>query len=60
MKKLLIVLLLTSLLSAQTYSVGDVVSNFGTSICANVDGQYWEYDVDGIEKITWINLFTTW
>jgi hypothetical protein len=50
-------------LTAQTYSVGDTINNFGTSICANDGGfedSYWEYNVDGRHKITWINLFTTW
>ena len=58
MNKLLI-LLLTSILTAQTYTVGDVVDNFGTSICANDSGN-WEYNTDGLHKITWINLFTSW
>ena len=50
-------------LKAQTYSVGDTVDNFGATICANDTGyedSYWEYNVDGRHKITWINLFTTW
>ena len=46
-------------LKAQTYTVGDTVDNFETSICANGSGN-WEYDTDGLHKITWINLFTTW
>jgi len=46
-------------LKAQTYTVGDTVDNFGTSICANGSGN-WEYDTDGLHKITWLNLFTTW
>ena len=50
-------------LKAQTYTVGDTVDNFGTSICANDTGfgdGNWEYDTDGLHKITWINLFTSW
>ena len=46
-------------LKAQTYTTGDTVDNFGTSICANGSGN-WEYDTDGLHKITWLNLFTTW
>ena len=46
-------------LKAQTYTVGDTVDNFGTSICANDSGN-WEYNTDGLHKITWINLFTSW
>jgi len=50
-------------LKAQTYTVGDTVDNFGTSICANDTGftdGYWDYNTDGYHKITWINLFTSW
>jgi len=46
-------------LKGQTYTVGDTVDNFGTSICANDSGN-WEYDTDGLHNITWINLFTSW
>ena len=46
-------------LKAQTYTVGDTVDNFETSICANGSGN-WEYDTEGLHKVTWINLFTTW
>ena len=64
MKKLLI-LLLTSIvtLTAQTYTVGDTVDNFGAPICVNDTGftdGYWDYNTDGLHKITWINLFTSW
>jgi len=62
MKKLLI-LLLTSILTAQTYSVGDTVDNFGAPICVNDSGfenEYWNYDTDGLHKIIWLNLFTSW
>ena len=58
MNKLLI-LLLTTILTAQTYTVGDIVDNFGTAICANDSGN-WEYNTDGLHKITWLNLFTSW
>ena len=58
MNKLLI-LLLTSILTAQTYTVGDTVNNFGTTICENDSGE-WYYNTDGLHKITWINLFTSW
>ena len=64
MRKLLI-LLLTSILTltAQTYTVGDTVDNFGAPICVNDTGftdGYWDYNTDGLHKITWINLFTSW
>ena len=64
MKKLLI-LLLTSIvtLTAQTYTVGDTVDNFGATICVNDSGfedGYWDYNTDGLHKIVWMNLFTSW
>ena len=33
----------------QTYTVGDTVDNFGTSICAN-DSGYWNYNTKTIMK----------
>ena len=64
MRKLLI-LLLTSILTltAQTYTVGDTVDNFGAPICVNDTGftdGYWDYNTDGLHKIVWMNLFTSW
>lgn len=64
MKKLLI-LLLTSIvtLTAQTYTVGDTVDNFGATVCVNDSGfedGYWDYNTDGLHKIVWMNLFTSW
>ena len=46
-------------LKGQTYTVGDVVDNFGTTICENGDGN-WFYDTDGLGKVTWLNIFTSW
>ena len=48
-----------SILTAQTYTVGDTVSNFSDPICANGEGD-WDYNTDGRHKITWINIFTSW
>ena len=62
MKKLLI-LLLISILTAQTYTVGDTVDNFGATVCVNDSGfedGYWDYNTDGLHKIVWMNLFTSW
>ena len=42
----------------QTYTVGDTVDNFGATICVNDTGN-WEYDKDGLHKITWLNIFTS-
>ena len=46
-------------LKGQTYTVGDVVDNFGTTICENGDGD-WNYNTDGLGKVTWLNIFTSW
>jgi hypothetical protein len=46
-------------LKGQTYTVGDVVDNFGTTICENGGGN-WFYDIDGLGKVTWLNIFTSW
>tara|TARA_R100001377_G_C3136981_1_gene91334 strand:+ start:243 stop:542 length:300 start_codon:yes stop_codon:yes gene_type:complete len=43
----------------QTYTVGDVVNNFGTVVCENGDGD-WNYNTDGLGKVTWLNIFTSW
>ena len=46
-------------LKGQTYTVGDIVDNFGAEVCVNGEG-YWDYDSDGLNKIVWLNLFTSW
>jgi len=46
-------------IKSQTYTVGDVVDNFGTTVCENGSGN-WFYDVDGLGKVTWLNIFTSW
>ena len=50
-------------LKAQTYTVGDTVDNFGATVCVNDSGfedGYWDYNTDGLHKIVWLNLFTSW
>ena len=50
-------------LKAQTYTVGDTVDNFGATVCVNDSGfedGYWDYITDGLHKIVWMNLFTSW
>ena len=59
MKKLIVLLLLTSILSAQTYIVGDTVDNFGAPICYNGEGD-WDYITNGNHKVVWISSFATW
>ncbi len=49
----------TTSLRGQTYTVGDTVDNFGSEICVNGEG-YWDYNTDGLHKIVWMNLFTSW
>ena len=39
--------------------VGDISPDFQAPVCVNGDG-YWDYDTDGLNKITWINIFTSW
>ena len=60
---LLVFLGWTDLVWGQTYTVGDTVDNFGAPICVNDSGfenEYWNYNTDGLHKITWLNLFTSW
>ena len=58
-RKIIVLLTLASSLVGQTYQVGDYVNNFSAPICQNGEGT-WSYDVDGVDKVTWINLFTSW
>ena len=43
----------------QTYTVGDTIGNFNLEICENGEGT-WDYHIDGLHNVTWINLFTSW
>ena len=56
---ILVFLSWTDLVWGQTYTVGDTVDTFGAEVCENGEG-YWDYDTDGLNKITWINIFTSW
>jgi hypothetical protein len=58
-KKLIISFILLSSLVGQTYQVGDFVEDFSSPICAN-GNDYWSYEVNGRNKVVWINLFTSW
>jgi hypothetical protein len=48
--------------------VGDTSPDFGSDICMNgedvnpdiVTGDYWSLFEEGVGKVTWINLFTSW
>ncbi|MFL2989702.1 MAG: hypothetical protein ACJZ11_03195 [Candidatus Neomarinimicrobiota bacterium] len=44
---------------SQTYTVGDYVNDFSGDICHNGDGT-WSYEENGRDRVTWINLFTSW
>jgi hypothetical protein len=59
MKHVFYTLLFTSLLIGQTYTEGDVVSDFGADICYNGEG-YWSYAEQGVDKVTFIASFATW
>ena len=59
MKNIVYALMFFGVLFGQTYTVGDVVDNFGTTVCENGSGN-WFYDIDGLGKVTWLNIFTTW
>ena len=58
MKKL-ILLLLSTILTAQTYTVGDTVDNFSADYCVNEEGT-WDYHTDGTGNVVWMNLFRSW
>ena len=58
-KKLIISFIILSSLVGQTYQVGDFVEDFSSPICAN-GNDYWSYEVNGRNKVVWINLFTSW
>ena len=59
MRLFLIILFSISLSFGQTYTVGDYVDDFSGDICHNGDGT-WSYDEHGRDRVTWINLFTSW
>ena len=59
MKAILYVITFLSLSFSQTYTVGSYVNDFSGDICHNGDGT-WSYDEHGRDRVTWINLFTSW
>lgn len=59
MERFLKIIFIVSFALGQTYTVGDYVNNFSGDICHNGDGA-WSYDEHGRDKVTWINLFTSW
>ena len=58
-KKIILILITIPLGYGQQYTVGDYVDDFSGDICFNGDGT-WSYDVHGRDRVTWINLFTSW
>ena len=54
-----LILSLSQTIIGQTYTVGDYVDDFSGDICFNGDGT-WSYDAHGRDRVTWINLFTSW
>ena len=59
LKYFLISFAILSVARSQTYQVGDFVEDFSSPICAN-GNDYWSYEVNGRNKVVWINLFTSW
>ena len=53
------IIFLLSITFGQTYTVGEFVDDFSGDICHNGDGT-WSYDEHGRDRVTWINLFTSW
>lgn len=58
-KKIILVLITIPLGYGQQYTVGDYVDDFSGDICFNGDG-IWSYEEHGRDRVTWINLFTSW
>tara|TARA_B100001540_G_scaffold302089_1_gene309241 strand:+ start:324 stop:506 length:183 start_codon:yes stop_codon:yes gene_type:complete len=58
-KKIILLLFSITLVYGQQYTVGDYVDDFSGDICFNGDG-IWSYEEHGRERVTWINLFTSW
>ena len=58
-KKILPLLITIQLVYSQQYTVGDYVDDFSGDICFNGAGT-WSYEEHGRDRVTWINLFTSW
>ena len=58
-KKITLLLLAFTIVYGQQYTVGDYVNDFSGDICFNGDG-IWSYEEHGRDRVTWINLFTSW
>ena len=58
-KKVILLLFSIQLLHGQQYTVGDYVDDFSGDICYNGNGT-WSYEEHGRDRVTWINLFTSW
>lgn len=59
MQKIFLLVIFITLSFGQTYTVGDYVDDFSGDICHNGDG-IWSYEQNGRDRVTWINLFTSW
>ncbi len=58
-KKITLLLFSITLVYGQQYTVGNYVDDFSGDICFNGDGT-WSYEEHGRDRVTWINLFTSW
>ena len=59
MNTFLKIIIFFSFCFSQTYTVGSYVDDFSGDICHNGDGT-WSYEEHGRDRVTWINLFTSW
>ena len=58
-KNLLSIIFTIAIINGQQYTVGDYVDDFSGDICFNGSGT-WSYEEHGRDRVTWINLFTSW
>ena len=58
-KNIIFIISALTLINGQQYTVGDYVGDFSGDICHNGSGT-WSYEEHGRDRVTWINLFTSW
>lgn len=61
----LIAIFWITILSAQTYQVGDIVSDFTAPVCINGESDFQLYHYngefnEGDYRVIWINVFASW
>ena len=58
-KYVIFIIFTIALTNGQQYTVGDYVNDFSGDICFN-GSDTWSYEEHGRDRVTWINLFTSW